>query len=206
MRQKAGAFVRPSGNSLNYLLFLPKAYGKNGAKKWPLIFFLHGAGERGNDPLILKRHGIPRIAEERPDFPFVAVSPQCPEGSTWNHHLRSLDLLLEDIQKNYVVDPARLYLTGISIVGNGVWLMAVRHPERFAAVAPICGYGLPSQAFPDRACALKDVPVWVFHGAEGRHCACFGIPDLSRYPQRLRREGAAHNLPRNRPRFLDAHL
>lgn len=151
---------------LQYLLFLPEAYGHDPAKRWPWILFLHGAGERGKDPEVLKRHGIPRIVTEQPGFPFLAISPQCPEASSWTHHLQSLHSLIDEIQNHFAVDADRLYLTGMSMGGNGVWMLAVRHPDRFAAIAPVCGYGLSSDGFPERVCVLKDVPVWVFHGEE----------------------------------------
>ncbi len=133
-----------------------------------MILFLHGAAERGVRPEILKKHGIPRIVDEQPHFPFLAVSPQCPEGSTWARHVPTLRSLLDSVLEHYSADPDRLYLTGISMGGNGVWLLATRYPDLFAAVAPVCGYGLPSQEFPERVCVLKDIPVWVFHGSSDR--------------------------------------
>lgn len=150
---------------LNYLLFLPEQYRKGTTKKWPAILFLHGSGERGDNPNLLKKHGIPKIVEERPGFPFLALSPQCPEGSTWGSHLWAVNSLLDHILGNYAVDPHRIYLTGISMGGNGVWQLAVHYPRRFAAIAPVCGYGQSSQGFPEKVCLLKNVPVWVFHGA-----------------------------------------
>jgi len=150
---------------LTYLLFLPEAYGVEPDRRWPLLFFLHGALERGGDPNLLKAHGIPRVVEERSDFPFVAVSPQCPEKSGWQLHIVTLGLLLTRIVGTLAVDTDRVYLTGISMGGYGAWHLGARYPERFAAIAPICGYGLVSQGFPARVCNLKELPVWTFHGA-----------------------------------------
>jgi len=165
MSQKAYTFSEAGKEGkLNYLLFVPKGYGKDRMKKWPVIFFLHGAGERGDDPEVLKKRGIPKIAEEQAVFPFLAVSPQCPERSRWGQHIRTLGALLNRIFDSLTADPDRLYLTGISMGGNGVWQLATRYPKRFAALAPICGYGLRSQGFPEKIRRLKDVPVWVFHG------------------------------------------
>jgi predicted peptidase len=158
----------PKNGKLKYLFFFPQDYEKSRRKKWPLILFLHGAAERGGRPEILKKHGIPRIVDEQPHFPFLAVSPQCPEGSTWARHVPTLRSLLDSVLEHYSADPDRLYLTGISMGGNGVWLLATRYPDLFAAVAPVCGYGLPSQEFPERVCVLKDIPVWVFHGSSDR--------------------------------------
>jgi predicted peptidase len=158
-KQCQGAFERTV--RLGYLLFLPRDYGTNPGQEWPLILFLHGAGERGDDLELVKIHGIPKIVERQPDFPFVVVSPQCPDETTWWDHHLTLKALLEEIVANYAVEVNRIYLTGLSMGGYGTWSMATRYPELFAAIAPICGGGIP-----DLASALKDVPVWAFHGAE----------------------------------------
>lgn len=146
---------------LNYLLFLPKSYGKNPQQKWPLILFLHGAGERGDDIELVKIHGIPKIVEQQEDFPFIAVSPQCPKASWWTAELEALNALLDEVVAKYTVDTDRLYLTGLSMGGYGAWYLATMYPERFAAIAPICGGGDPEKAY-----VLKNVPAWVFHGGK----------------------------------------
>ena len=148
---------------LNYLLFLPKNYGENPQQKLPLILFLHGMGERGDDLGLVKRHGIPKIVEQREDFPFIAVSPQCPGNSFWPVEVDALNALLDEIVTKYAVDEDRVYLTGLSMGGFGTWSLATSYPERFAAIVPICGRGDPK-----KACVLKDIPVWVFHGAEDK--------------------------------------
>ncbi len=144
---------------LNYWLFLPADYGKTD-KSWPLILFLHGAGESGTNLAKVKIHGIPKIVEKKKDFPFIAVSPQCP-GRGWN--VEALNGLLDDVLAHYKVDQDRVYLTGLSMGGFGTWALASAHPERFAALAPICGGGNP-----DNAAKLKDIPIWVFHGAQDK--------------------------------------
>lgn len=141
---------------VNYLTFLPKSYSAKGDKV-PLIVFLHGSGERGADLNKVKAWGPPAIVEKDPNFPFMVVSPQVPEGQWWDTYL--LKSMLDDVLKRYNVDPKRVYLTGISMGGYGAWDLAIRHPEYFAAVAPICGGGLARMAG-----RLKDVPVWAFHG------------------------------------------
>jgi predicted peptidase len=146
---------------LRYLLFLPEDYGADPNRRWPLILFLHGAGERGDDLELVKRHGIPKIVERQKDFPFITVSPQCPKGSWWTAEIEALSALLDKIEESYAVDVDRIYLTGLSMGGYGTWHLAMAHPDRFAAIAPICGGGDP-----EKACVLKDVPVWVFHGAK----------------------------------------
>jgi len=146
---------------LRYLLFLPRDYETDPNHKWPLILFLHGIGERGDDLELVKIYGIPKIVERQPDFPFVAVSPQCPDETTWWDHRLTLKALLDGIVANYAIDATRIYLTGLSMGGYGTWSLAMAYPELFAAIAPICGGG-----FPEFVSQLKDVPVWAFHGAE----------------------------------------
>ena len=144
---------------MGYLLFLPESYGKEEGKKWPLILFLHGSGERGSDLSKVKVHGPPKIVEQKKDFPFIVLSPQCPEGKWWQPEV--LVALLDDIAEKYDVDKTRVYLTGLSMGGYGTWETAITYPDRFAAIAPICGGGTKY-----RVNALKDTPTWVFHGED----------------------------------------
>ena len=143
-----------------YLLFLPEGYGQK-KQRWPVILFLHGAGERGSDLNLVKKHGPPKIAETRKNFPFIVVSPQCPAGAWWTDENEVLINLLDDIVARYSVDKERIYLTGLSMGGYETWTLASAYPERFAAIAPICGGG---KRFMTEK--LKDVPVWAFHGAK----------------------------------------
>lgn len=141
-----------------YLLSLPAGYRARGPR-WPLVLFLHGAGERGNNLERIKKHGIPkRIAAGQP-FPFIAVSPQCPPGQWWDNE--TLNCLLDAVMKRYRVDRDRVYLTGLSMGGFGTWMLALHSPERFAAIAPICGGGMAFLAH-----RIKHLPAWVFHGAK----------------------------------------
>ena len=146
---------------LRYLLFLPEDYQKQPGKKWPLILFLHGIGERGDDLDLVKLHGIAKIVEEQPDFPFIAVSPQCPQDTMWREHPRTLKAILDQVMSDYAVDEQRIYLTGLSMGGFGTWGLAMAYPDLFAAIAPICGGGIS-----ELVAAIRDVPVWAFHGAE----------------------------------------
>jgi predicted peptidase len=141
-----------------YLLYLPTGY-ESDKKEWPLILFLHGAGESGDNLDKVKVHGPPKLIENKKmDFPCIVVSPQSARGG-WNVDL--LAALLDDIASKYRVDKDRVYLTGLSMGGFGTWSLAAAHPERFAAIVPICGGGNPSDA-----ARLKDLPIWVFHGAK----------------------------------------
>lgn len=151
----------------NYLLFLPEHYGADKEKRWPLILFLHGAGERGTDVWKVATHGPPKNVTDHPDFPFILVSPQCPEGQTWSKDV--LLALLDEITAKYSVDSNRVYLTGLSMGGYGTWDLGICYPEKFAAIAPICGGGdlisvlLASR---EKVPALKLLGVWAFHGAK----------------------------------------
>jgi len=142
---------------INYLLYLPREYHKD--KKWPLVVFLHGAGERGQDLDIVRRVSIPKLMEIGRHFPFILASPQCPANYGWEPE--RIVQLIDYIEKAFSVDPDRVYLTGFSMGGFGMWDTACRYPERFAAIAPLCGGGDVS-----RAERLKDLPVWAFHGAK----------------------------------------
>jgi predicted peptidase len=146
---------------LHYLLFLPEGYDK-ADKRWPMILFLHGSGESGRDLNKVKIHGPPKIVETKKDFPFILVSPQCPNSHRgWGPH--ALNALLADIVSQYKVDRERIYLTGLSMGGYGTWALAAAYPHWFAAIAPICGGGDP-----DDAKRLKGLPIWVFHGAKDK--------------------------------------
>ena len=146
---------------LRYLLYLPKGYGEDKDKRWPLILFLHGAGERGSNLDAVKTHGPPKLVEQGKDFPFVIVSPQCPSETWWTERLDALTAMLDDVESKYAVDHNRVYLTGLSMGGFGSWSLACEYPDRFAAVVPICGGGDPRDVG-----RIRDIPIWVFHGGK----------------------------------------
>ncbi len=157
-RQNPEKFEQTITVSCKYLLFLPKNfYDKQ--QQWPLILFLHGSGVRGDVLEKIKKTGLPKIVETKKDFPFVMVSPQCPKDKSWPSQGQVLMALLDELVKKYPIDPNRIYLTGLSMGGSGVWKLGCEYPERFAAVVPICGWGDITEA-----CRLKDTPVWAFHG------------------------------------------
>src|SRR5262245_6136123 len=173
---------------LGYLLYLPADYQPKSPKRWPLILFLHGAGERGTNLSLVTMHGPPKLVKatfQRPKNEsdaaqqkreaamktlkgqFIIVSPQCPAGQRWEND--ALLALLDLIVAKYRVDTNRVYLTGLSMGGYGTWSLGTRYPERFAAIAPICGGGeridilLASRT---KSAALKTLGVWTFHGAK----------------------------------------
>ncbi len=145
----------------HYLFSLPKDYDPRQPERWPLVLFLHGLGERGDDLYALTRHGPPKLVEEGQDFPFLFLSPQCPTYGwwTWETNIAALAALLDEIESAYLIDPDQVYVTGLSMGGYGTWALATAYPHRFAAIAPICGGGDPSTV-----CAIRHLPVWAFHG------------------------------------------
>lgn len=188
-RQGAHAFEREVVRTVgaDYLLYLPEGYGE-ARQEWPLLLFLHGAGERGDDLELVKKHGPPKIVEER-DLPFIVVSPQAPEDGWWDPDV--LTGLLDEVEARYRVDSDRIYVTGLSMGGFGTWDLAGRTPERFAAIAPIAGGGNRRTA-----CRLEDLPIWAFHGARDEVVpvarteemaeavrACGGDPVVTIYPE-----------------------
>jgi len=153
---------------MKYLFYLPKDHGAKSKKRWPLLMFLHGAGERGTNVQRVAIHGPMSLVKQGKEFPFIIVAPLCPEGEKWQNE--NLLNLLERVEKKFKVDTNRVYLTGLSMGGFGTWNLAIAHPEKFAAIAPICGggmgidvilagYGKPKNP-------LIDLPVWAFHGAK----------------------------------------
>ena len=147
---------------LNYLLYLPEGYEKSD-KPYPLILFLHGAGESGSELANVKKHGPPKLIAAGKNFPFIIVSPQSPRGG-WDPE--ALDALVGEVIKNHRVDKDRVYLTGLSMGGGGTWTLAAAHPERFAAIAPVCGAFRAPDGGKAAAQKIKDLPAWVFHGAK----------------------------------------
>jgi len=139
---------------LDYLLYNPEQ-----ATPLPLVLFLHGYGERGSDPNILKIYGPPLHIEQGEQFPFILAAPQCPMNAVWPEQTEELNALVDHLIATNKVDEKRIYVTGLSMGGYGTWYLASRCPERFAAIAPVCGGG--GWWMIDR---LKHLPAWVFHG------------------------------------------
>lgn len=142
---------------LSFLLALPEGYEAEDERQWPLVVFLHGAGERGADLEKVKIHGPPKKVEAGEKFPFILVSPQCPEGEWWTE--QPVLELIDHLEEQYRVDRSRIYLTGLSMGGYGTWHFATRAPSRFAAILPVCGGGVPYQMR-----WIRKLPVWAFHG------------------------------------------
>jgi predicted peptidase len=153
--QRAGKLDRAYRVQMNYLLYLPEDYESR--ESWPLLLFLHGSGERGDDLQLVKVHGPPKLIGEGKNFPFIVVSPQCPKNRRWQ--ATELTALLDQIEEDHNVDNERVYVTGLSMGGFGTWSLATFAPHRFAAIAPVCGGG---ETYWVRD--LTHLPIWVFHG------------------------------------------
>ena len=171
--------VSLAGTEYKYQVFVPENWTRK--QKWPIILFLHGAGERGEDGLVQTQVGIGRaIRMDRGRFPAVVVLPQCRKEVWWSQPPMD-DLAMKALEaatKEFHGDPQRTYLTGLSMGGYGTWHLAGKYPGRFAAIVPICGGILmpdisreqsPDDAKPytDAAAKIgKNTPVWIFHGGD----------------------------------------
>ena len=157
---EAGQHAQPAVDEDNYpyQLFVPRAVSSaDPERKWPLMVFLHGSGERGDDVDAVKRHGPPKHADRDPDFPFILISPLLPADQDWD--IAKLERILDHALATLPIDPDRVYLTGLSRGGRATWRWGAADPGRFAALAPVAGSGDTATA-----CALTDIPVWAFHG------------------------------------------
>ncbi len=190
-------FVSATGQVLNYIKYIPD--GKQG-EKLPLVISLHGFPDRGNvDGRDIDRvftHGYPMHIKAGKDYPFILVAPQCPDTTIWNSLIETLGSFVDFVVENNNVDCDRVYLTGMSMGGMGVWLLAQAYPEKFAAIVPICGISAIWYTKP-----LLNLPIWAFHGSADPTIPCMlserivdavnrdgGNAKLTIY------EGAGHNV------------
>jgi predicted peptidase len=196
-------YTDSSGKKLLYRLLKPQGYDQASTNAYPLVVFLHGAGERGNDNEAQLVHGAPEFAtpEIRKKHPCFVIAPQCPEKQSWakvgrqngnlaaefpNEPTEPTRLVLELIEamgKEYHIDSKRIYLTGLSMGGFGTWDILARHPERFAAAIPVCGGGVE-----ENAARFAKVPIWVFHGGADPVVK----PELSRHMVEALRKAGGH--------------
>jgi predicted peptidase len=163
------------GHKLPYRLLQPTKVERG--KEYPLVIFLHGAGERGTDNEKQLIHGVPHFVANREKYPCFLIAPQCPDGKKWVEVDWSADShtqpkepseigkltigLIEQAIKELPVDPKRVYIAGLSMGGYGTWDILARRQELFAAAVPVCG-GADESTAP----RIKDIPLWVFHGAK----------------------------------------
>ena len=149
--------------SLSYYLYYPKDYKSEKNKKFPLLLFLHGGGESGDSLSTLKTNGPPKLIVQGKQFPFLILAPQNPYKKKW-WNTRAVAQLLDTIVENNRVDKNRVYLTGLSRGGSAAWEMAVQYPDKFAAMAVVCGM----TPLPYANWINKDLPIWVFHGDQDK--------------------------------------
>jgi len=169
--------IEVEGVSHRYQVYVPAEYTR--ARRWPVVLFLHGSGERGTDGLLPTSvglgEGIRRHAER---WPAIVVFPQAPPEHRWHGRVAHLALAaLDRTIREFSTDPDRVYLAGLSAGGNGVWNLAYRTPERFAALVAICGWVQPTAErreailppdsgipYPVIAGRIRSIPVWIWHG------------------------------------------
>ena len=166
--QTLPAAISAKTDNLNnqFWLYLPKRYETATREKpLPLIIYLHGSSRRGRDLELVKANGLPPLLDKKDDFEFAVASPQALSNHSWQRCWQPDDLvlLLDHLLATHHLDPNRVYLTGLSMGGYGTWATITKHPDRFAAAAPICGGGDPT-----RAKDIGSLPVWAFHGDEDR--------------------------------------
>jgi predicted peptidase len=168
------------GTPYRYVVYVPSDYSVD--KKWPVILFLHGAGERNDDGLAQTQVGLGGAIRSHVDrFPAVVVMPQCRKGVWWSEPKMEAQVLaaLDAEMKEFNGDSDRVYLTGLSMGGYGTWSFAAKYPDKFAALAPVCGGiripsrpNLPPQKldsdvdpYAEAAKKIGDkTPTWIFHG------------------------------------------
>lgn len=172
--------VTVNGTPHRYQVYIPASYAGS-ALRWPVILFLHGGGERGSDGLLQTTVGLaPSIRSAPARYPAIVVMPQLPSDSLWlGEPAEAAMAALDQTLAEFRADPERVYLTGLSLGGNGTWNLAYRFPQRFAAIAPICGFismlgRLPASraivpadsgdSFAAIARRLGRLPTWIFHG------------------------------------------
>ena len=156
-------FVYKQDTDYNYLLYLPDGYNPKDTKKtWPVVYFFHGIGERGSNLDDLLDYGLPKYIMEKGSFDAIMIAPQCPADSHWaddDVEEKKLVPFVDRMLKKYRIDYNRMYLTGLSMGGRCTWKLALAMPDRFAAIAPVCGrtntYDFSK---------ITDLPVWMFHG------------------------------------------
>lgn len=152
--------IRVGTTDYPYVLYVPRNYTPE--QRWPLILFLHGAGECGNDGMLQVAVGLaPAMMKATAEWPFLVLMPQKPDRrSAWEDHDEALMAMLKKTQHDFAVDERQQFLTGLSQGGHGTWVLGAKHKDLWAAIAPVCGYANATEIAP----ALTQMPIWCFHG------------------------------------------
>ena len=200
------------GKEAKYVLFVPHDY--KGDKAYPVILFLHGAGETGTDGEKQAKVGIgPAIKKNEKTFQFITIMPQSqnrswladPDDAKWTGFgktgkANTADAdralaILDEVKKNYKVDDKRIYLSGLSMGGYGTWSMAAKYPDKWAAIVPVCGKGNP-----EAGKTIKHIPCWAFHGdadnavkVDGSRSMIKAMKDAGGSPKYTEYPGVGHN-------------
>ncbi|MFA8433199.1 MAG: alpha/beta hydrolase-fold protein [Marinifilaceae bacterium] len=190
---KKGLKVNPRDTNYHYISYTPKDYNADTLRNWPLIIYLHGGTARGTDTLKLYNYGIPDQIWKGREFPFLIVAPQCPLNHRWSTD-NWFENFYEEITTKFRVDTNRVYLTGVSLGGAGTWYLAIKHPDKFAAIAPMSGFSSHIQYIYDNVDRLCDMPTWAFHG---KRDLVAQYEDTERMIQKL--EGKNKNLKLTAP-------
>jgi pimeloyl-ACP methyl ester carboxylesterase len=162
-RFSEGENLEPKAVNYKYLTYLPERYYADSLQYWPLIIYLHGGSDRGSNLNKLYSSGIPDQIYRGRKFPFIVVSPQCPEHLRWETE-NWFEPLYREIVTKFRIDTNRIFLTGYSLGGAGTWYLAVKYPEIFAAIAPMTGFTSQNAFIDNHIHNLDNIPVWASHG------------------------------------------
>lgn len=163
LQYEYGSNNNPKKVNYHYINYLPSDYYSDTLKNFPLLIFLHGGSARGNDTIDLYNSGPFDQVYRGREFPFIIVSPQCPKHIRWSTE-NWFESFYSDIVEKYRIDTNKVYLTGMSLGGSGTWYLAVKYPEKFAAIAPISGFTSHNEYINKNIEQLKNMPIWAFHG------------------------------------------
>jgi predicted peptidase len=152
-------FPREQLTNMTYLVQFPKGYDEDTNRLWPMVVYLHGIGESGDEVEKVLRFGPPRLMEEGSNLPCIIVSPQLPKGHLWIRETSAVLGVMDEVIKSDRVDKLRVCATGNSLGAFGAIALAAQEPERFASLVPICG-GVDYL----ESLRLRDVPIRAYHG------------------------------------------
>lgn len=163
LQYENGSNLNPKNVNYHYVTYLPPDYNSDTLKSFPLLIYLHGGSARGTDTISLYSSGPFDQVYRGREFPFIIVSPQCPKFIRWSTE-NWFESFYSEISEKYRIDTNRIYLTGMSLGGSGTWYLAVKYPEKFAAIAPMSGFTSHNEYINKNIERLKNMPIWAFHG------------------------------------------